>query len=232
VAALASADTGSGRVLVAGGWFTLAGAAPAAGLAAWNGGSWYELGGGVSGGGLLNGVNALADWDDGTGPGLCVGGLFLQAGGLAVSSVARWNDAPPRAYCTAGVSSAGCAAAISSTGAPSASAGAGFDVTVGGAEGARFGAVVLSASGAQALPFGNGVLCLQPPLRILGAVKTGGAAGACDGSLGVDVNAWMAAHPGSAPPAGSSVWFQGWVRDPVTAAGVSLSDALAASVCP
>ncbi|HEX6881827.1 MAG TPA: hypothetical protein VF530_00520 [Planctomycetota bacterium] len=88
VDALAVYDDGSGPVLVAAGDFDLAGGAPAAHIARWDGVSWSALGSGTD-----NWVRALATFDDGGGPALYAGGLFGMAGGVPVSWVAKWDGA-------------------------------------------------------------------------------------------------------------------------------------------
>ena len=87
VNALAVFDDGTGLALYAGGDFTIAGGVTAHRVAKWNGHNWSPLGSGVEQGS----VNALAVFDDGSGPALYVGGSFGTAGGVAASRIARWN---------------------------------------------------------------------------------------------------------------------------------------------
>lgn len=90
VETIAVFDSGQGEVLVAGGAFTQAGGQPASRLALWDGGSWSE----VEGGNGVNGpVRTLAEFDDGSGNSLFVGGEFLAAGSTGVLNVARWDGA-------------------------------------------------------------------------------------------------------------------------------------------
>ncbi|HEX6886161.1 MAG TPA: HYR domain-containing protein [Planctomycetota bacterium] len=89
VHALAVYDDGGGPSLYAGGVFTTAGGVAAAGIAKWNGSSWSDVGGGV--GGTSSWVFTLKVYDDGFGPALYAGGLFSTAGGMAASSIARWD---------------------------------------------------------------------------------------------------------------------------------------------
>ncbi len=92
VLALAEYDDGTGVALYAGGEFGLAGGMPASRVAKWNGSTWSALGSGLSAatpGGPV--VNALASFDDGSGPVLYVGGQFDHAGSVPVSGFARWN---------------------------------------------------------------------------------------------------------------------------------------------
>ncbi len=83
-------DDGSGPALYVGGRFTTAGGVGVSNIARWDGASWSDVGGGVTGGEDAA-VRALAIFDDGTGPALHVGGLFTSAGGVPVSNVAKWD---------------------------------------------------------------------------------------------------------------------------------------------
>jgi hypothetical protein len=89
VEALAVHDDGSGPVLVAGGDFTIAGGAAANRLATWDGVSWSALD--PTGGGLEGRIEALASFDDGSGPALYVGGLFWSTLGTPTFAIGRWN---------------------------------------------------------------------------------------------------------------------------------------------
>ncbi|MFN7614405.1 MAG: hypothetical protein ACK5P8_04330, partial [Phycisphaerae bacterium] len=76
----------NGKVYV-GGDFTTAGGVPATGIAAWNGTAWEALAG-PSGQGVNGGVGALFVYRNE----LIVGArLFTNAGGLPISSIARWD---------------------------------------------------------------------------------------------------------------------------------------------
>lgn len=90
VQALTAWDDGHGPALVAGGRFVGVGELSAARLARWDGRSWSvfadELGEGVS-----DDVNALAIFDDGSGPALFVGGWFDAAGGRQIFRLAKWD---------------------------------------------------------------------------------------------------------------------------------------------
>lgn len=139
----------------------------------------------------------------------------------------------PVAYCTAGTTTHGCNASISATGSASASAGSGFVVTVDAVEGNKQGIVFWGTTPA-ALPWGAGTswLCVSAPTRRTGVQSSGGAAGACDGALTLDFNAWMAANPTKAPVAGTTVYLQGWFRDPPSPQTSSLSNGLCITVGP
>jgi hypothetical protein len=93
VSALTVFDGGSGPVLLAGGSFAEAGGAAARSLAKWDGTSWSEFEGGVSG--SAGTVLSLRVLDDGRGPTLFAGGDFTEAGnvevrGIAARRVERW----------------------------------------------------------------------------------------------------------------------------------------------
>jgi hypothetical protein len=82
-------SSGGGPALIAGGNFTLAGAAQVNNIASWDGDSWSALGLGLQAG--L--VNALTVYEDAIGGGqvLLAGGAFLLAGGTAVNRIAQWT---------------------------------------------------------------------------------------------------------------------------------------------
>jgi len=83
-------DDGSGPALFAGGGFTAAGGVAASKIARWDGSSWSALGSGLSGG-VNPGVNALVEYDDGSGPALYAGGGFTTAGGGPANRIAKWD---------------------------------------------------------------------------------------------------------------------------------------------
>ncbi|MCW5757097.1 MAG: hypothetical protein KIT54_07675 [Phycisphaeraceae bacterium] len=83
-------DDGSGEALYAGGTFRNASGTPANRVARWDGSAWSPLGMGVDS--TIGSVNALAVWDDGTGPALYAGGLFDSITGvIGARSIARWD---------------------------------------------------------------------------------------------------------------------------------------------
>lgn len=87
VRALAVFDDGQGPALYAAGDFTVAGGLPAARIARWNGVAWSALGAGLT----MGEAEALAVYDDGSGPALYVGGSFQRAGGVVARRLAKWN---------------------------------------------------------------------------------------------------------------------------------------------
>ncbi len=90
VRALASFDDGGGPALIVGGRFTQAGGTPVESIARWDGSSWSDLGGGISGGSFPR-VESLLVHDDGGGPALYVGGVFTTVAGQAITGLARWD---------------------------------------------------------------------------------------------------------------------------------------------
>ena len=75
-----------GDELVVGGYFLTAGGVTAYGIAAWNGATWHDLGGGL-GPAPYGGVSGLAVFDDE----LIAGGWFTSAGDQSANFIARWN---------------------------------------------------------------------------------------------------------------------------------------------
>ena len=78
--------SGGGPALYAGGFFNVAGGAPANYIARWDGETWSAVGGGMDGR-----VEALVVHDDGSGPALYAGGAFINAGGQPAHFIARWD---------------------------------------------------------------------------------------------------------------------------------------------
>jgi hypothetical protein len=89
VSALAVFDDGSGPALYAGGRFATAGGVLVRFIARWDGLTWSALGAGVN-----NGVvQALAVYDDGSGPALYAAGTFNTAGAGPANRIAKWDGA-------------------------------------------------------------------------------------------------------------------------------------------
>ncbi len=87
VRAMTTFNDGTGTALYAGGYFTIAsGGAVVNRVAKWDGAFWSPLGAGVN-----DYVQALAVFDDGSGPALYAGGQFTTAGGQAANRIAKWN---------------------------------------------------------------------------------------------------------------------------------------------
>lgn len=80
-------DDGTGPALYVGGQFNIAGGMSVDRMARWDGSTWSDVGGGVSG--AI--VDALAVFDDGSGAALYAAGSFSSAGGVPVQNIARWD---------------------------------------------------------------------------------------------------------------------------------------------
>ncbi len=87
VFALAVFDDGTGEALYAGGNFNTSGGVTTNGIAKWDGTVWSALGSGM----FINGVNALAVFDDGGGDALYAGGNFSASGGVTTNNIAKWD---------------------------------------------------------------------------------------------------------------------------------------------
>jgi hypothetical protein len=69
----------------------------------------------------------------------------------------------------------------------------------------------------------------------MGTQTSGGTLNACDGTLSIDWNAFIAANPtslGCPYSGGETVWAQGWFRDPPSPKTTNLSNALQFTVQP
>ncbi len=145
--------------------------------------------------------------------------------------------APATTYCTAGTTANGCVPSIAAIGQASASAGDGFVISVSSVEGAQSGLIFYGLSGATASPWvsSSSMLCVAAPVQRTPIRDSGGTLGACDGSLSLDWNAYIAGTHGAlgAPFVGGELVFaQGWFRDPVAPKSTALSDGLQFGVCP
>lgn len=152
------------------------------------------------------------------------------AGALSGSARAIRFGYPTLTYCTEGASSSGCVARIAAAGTPSASLSTAFSIQVTGADAQREGIVFYGVGGPLAAPWnGSSFLCVGPPVQRTGSQSSGGSAGACDGALALDWNAFAAANPaglGQPFAAGERIWAQGWYRDPPSPKTTQLSSAL------
>ena len=95
VRALCAFDDGTGPAIYAGGRFVTAGGVTVNNIARWRNGAWSAVSGGVTDPNFpwAVDVDALAVYDDGSGPSLFVGGYFNHAGTVQASGIARWNGA-------------------------------------------------------------------------------------------------------------------------------------------
>jgi Tol biopolymer transport system component len=145
----------------------------------------------------------------------------------------------PYTYCTAGTTSHGCVPVMGYSGTPSATASSGFTLKVTAVEGQKQGILFygINNSGFSPLPWGpsTSFMCVKSPTQRTLAQSSGGSFNACDGSLTLDWNAFMAATPtalGSPRQPGLTVYAQGWFRDPPSPKTTMLSDAAAFVVGP
>lgn len=139
-------------------------------------------------------------------------------------------------YCTAGTSTNGCVPAISATGHASASVSTGFTLSLANLEGQKSGLFFYGLSGPIASPWGSSsVLCVKAPTQRMLTHNSGGTAGACDGTLSEDWNAFIASTPtalGQPFSGGETVSAQAWYRDPPSSKTTALSNALTFTVEP
>ncbi|NUP95561.1 MAG: thrombospondin type 3 repeat-containing protein [Planctomycetaceae bacterium] len=141
-------------------------------------------------------------------------------------------------YCTAGTTTSGCNATMSASGNPSLSAPSGFVLTASNVEGQKQGLLfygVLGPKNTVWAPGSSSVLCVKSPTQRLPASNTGGTSGACDGTIAVDFQSYLATHPaalGQPFVAGTVVNVQAWFRDPPAPGTTSLSNGLQFTTCP
>jgi Tol biopolymer transport system component len=141
---------------------------------------------------------------------------------------------PVVTYCGPSRNPQGCKPHLSSDGTPSLSQGFGHVVRATHLVGQSSAMLLMGLSGPDMDPIRPGqFLCVKPPLGFTAAFPTGGsAAQACSGSIELDFNAYLAANPSFAPPAGSLVYLQAWCLDGQASTGISLSDAVAFVLTP
>lgn len=116
------------------------------------------------------------------------------------------------AYCTSKTNSQGCTPAVGWSGVPSASAPAPFLITASQILPGTVGVLVYGTSGAAAIPFQGGWLCMSSPNRSQG-FGSGGSAVPCSGSFAYDFNALIQSGQGIGLAAGAQVQAQFWSRD-------------------
>ncbi len=144
--------------------------------------------------------------------------------GIGMIGTVTVCEAPPVVYCTAdqNPSSSGCLASISASSSTCPISGADdFDVDVSGAERNKNAIIFYGLQGRASIPFSSGTLCVAPPLKRTAVQNTAGAA-ACTGTMTLRIND----PAGLDFPAATVVNFQGWLRDPMSAAGTDVSDAV------
>ena len=138
----------------------------------------------------------------------------------------------PFVYCAPKTSSGGCVTTIG-TSAPLAQPISGMNdyaVTATAVQEGKNGLVFASLSGAAALPFSGGTLCVNPPTKRGPVLGSGGDDPTeCDGSYATIVNDGAVIPFGLEASPGSSAWYQYWYRDPQNGAG-ALGTALSNAV--
>ena len=137
----------------------------------------------------------------------------------------------PSTYCTPKTSSAGCITTIvaSSTKAPTSGSGD-FTIDATNVQEGMNGLLFTSLSGAAALPFNGGTLCMNPPLKRGPIMNAGGSMpGGCAGSFTTTVNDGLMIPMGLDAGPGGQAHYQYFYRDPQNGAGnfgSALSDAI------
>jgi hypothetical protein len=132
--------------------------------------------------------------------------------------------------------------AVTFIGSPSASASSGFVVSCAQLRNQKNGLLFYGTSGALAVPFQGGTLCVAAPTARTAIQSSGGNASPaddCSGTFALDLNAYAAGALGGTPlpalqVAGTAVHCQFWGRDPGFAArqNTMLSNALRYVVLP
>ncbi|MBL8802458.1 MAG: immunoglobulin domain-containing protein [Planctomycetes bacterium] len=145
----------------------------------------------------------------------------------------------PQSYCTAGTTTSGCNALLGANTQPNVAHSAGLVLTASGVEGQKQGLVFygLDNSGFTPAPWGTGTswLCVKAPTQRTPNVATGGTAGACDGVITLDWDAYFVANPtalGLPFAAGQNIYAQAWFRDPPAPKTTNLSNAIELTVQP
>jgi hypothetical protein len=163
------------------------------------------------------------------------GGGFVDMDDMEVD---YGGSTPPVVYCTSGVTTNGCQASISASANPNVSHSNSCQISVANVEGQKSG-IIFYGLAQNALPWcsvgGSSFLCVKSPTARTGTQGSGGTAGACDGSLTLDWNAYQLATPGALGQpwaAGNTADVQGWFRDPPACKTTSLSNAVELTYVP
>jgi hypothetical protein len=168
-------------------------------------------------------------------------GTFVSNCGQGALSLTSAEGGCPSigGYCTAGLSTNFCTPLMTASGTPSASASSGFTLSMINTEGQKQAILFygINNSGFTPLPWGtsSSFICVKSPTQRTAAQNTGGNVGACDGSISIDWNAFIATNPGAlgAPATpGMNVFAQGWYRDPPSPKTTNLSNGVRFTVCP
>ncbi len=175
--------------------------------------------------------------------GAIVGGGFTTDGATGTYDVLGIRvslDGSPQGYCTAKVNTLGCSATLSFVGQSSAAASSGFTTHARNLRNQKSGLYFYSLVAAALTPFQGGYYCAQPPVRRAVLLNTGGSLATfddCSGALSMDWNAFARGALGGSPAPellvpGTSVWCQGWSRDPGSSAQTNLTGGLYFRVLP
>jgi subtilisin-like proprotein convertase family protein len=141
---------------------------------------------------------------------------------------------PPVSFCTGGTTAHNCVASISGNANPSVSFANPCAISVASVEGQKTGLIFYGIDNTGYTPItwaagSSSFLCVKAPTQRTGTQGSGGTNNACDGTLALDWNAYVANNPGSMGlpfSAGDEVFLQAWFRDPPSAKTTSLSNAL------
>lgn len=139
-------------------------------------------------------------------------------------------------YCTAKLNSQGCLPLIATSGFPSLSDLTPFTISATLLVNRMNGDLFVSRTGAAALPFNGGMLCLAAPLQHTPLSYTGGSTSGfdCSGALSFELNGWLQAGGAPGLVAGDTLWAQYFYRDVPHAdgTGTGLSEAVELVVQP
>jgi len=169
--------------------------------------------------------------------GVTYGGWNLDAFDLVELGPGTGGCPTPNLYCTAKAASIpGCVPTLSYAGLPSASAGSGFTLSAGPVPGVKPGLWLHTTQGAAGTPISNafGFLCINTTgMQRFQPGPSSGTNGLCDGQYSFDFNTWVATqtqNPTLVP--GATVDVQCWYRDPPSAGGANLTNAMHFLLCP
>jgi YD repeat-containing protein len=156
--------------------------------------------------------------------------IYTYDGRGNLVSVETLAQAPPLAYCTAKVNSAGCLPAVGSTGAPSISGGS-FVVTAANVLNNKSGLMFWGIT-PSATPFQGGIKCVAAPTVRTPVQNSGGnpPPNDCSGAYAFGFDSAYMTAKGLAP--GATVYCQYWTRDPSAPFTTGLTDGLQFTVDP
>ncbi len=137
------------------------------------------------------------------------------------------NLQPVMVYCVPKAHAGGCEPEVSWTGAPSASLPVPFTISADQVLNQKNG-LLFYGFAQNALPFQDGYLCIQPPIRRTAVQTSGGNVGPpdCSGSFSYDMQQQIQGGGDPALAAGALVFAQYWFRDPSSASTTGLTDAV------